>query len=261
MIPTCCITPPKQVAGKKPKPKSTRKGDLSLLDDLNEPEPKITPRNALVKPSPRKALVALVTNEGFFDDEIRSMALKVGVIWGKPWQIPQNVLSRGFVPMTDARAEVPRIESADLPYPKNLQPTHLAWRSKRAGNGVPDFPFNGSVRERLSWWINHSNDTDISSNTIASICAASGVYRDLGGLPFSTNPPKDADDFGRCVRLIERIPEWMNAIWRVGQKEPNFYPIIINWNSLVCLYKNGAFHDCYKGIQKLRGNIPFDWQK
>tara|TARA_Y100000034_G_scaffold136074_1_gene210623 strand:- start:1363 stop:1920 length:558 start_codon:yes stop_codon:yes gene_type:complete len=113
------------------------------------------------------------------------------------------------------------------------------------------FPSQGTIKERLNWWVNHSHDTGISSQTIAYVCADL-TWGEVGGPPFSPSPPLDADDFGRCVRLIERIPEWRDTLWKVGQKHPDFHGIIQRWDELKEMYDAKDYVECSKLIRSLR---------
>lgn len=58
-----------------------------------------------------------------------------------------------------------------------------------------------SIEQRALFWA-LSDDTGISSKTIARWFSLKEMY-----LP--SMPPSDADDRGRCIRLLELIPEWL----------------------------------------------------
>lgn len=57
-----------------------------------------------------------------------------------------------------------------------------------------------TVERRALFWA-MSGDTGISSEAICSHFTGNPVLR--------SSPPSDADDRGRCIRLLELIPEWL----------------------------------------------------
>lgn len=56
------------------------------------------------------------------------------------------------------------------------------------------------VEQRALFWA-LSGDTGISSEALAQHMTGGGSRR--------MSPPSDADDRGRCIRLLEIIPEWI----------------------------------------------------
>lgn len=60
-----------------------------------------------------------------------------------------------------------------------------------------------SIHERAFEWL-LSGDTGISSETL---CAYMLGIEKKG--PFGNQAPSDAADRGRCIRLLQRIPEWV----------------------------------------------------
>lgn len=48
--------------------------------------------------------------------------------------------------------------------------------------------------------------------------------------------PSDADDLGRCIRLLDRIPEWQSRIGEVGEVFPPWRRLVDDWERLVKMY-------------------------
>lgn len=65
----------------------------------------------------------------------------------------------------------------------------------------PTFCHGKTVEQRALYWA-LSTDTGVSSETLAR-----QMLHLSGG--FYSGPPSDADDRGRCIRLLELIPEWL----------------------------------------------------
>lgn len=93
--------------------------------------------------------------------------------------------------------------------------------SRKVVNGVEVCPncekptacHGKTVEERALFW-SLTNDTGISSKTIVA---------HMLGTPktdvFGMMPPSDASDRGRCIRLLELIPEWIPRLQELAQNE------------------------------------------
>lgn len=85
--------------------------------------------------------------------------------------------------------------------------------------GVPSCPnckkptalHNSSVEKRVASWA-LSDDTGTSSKTLCRFMAGlQGTGRGY------ESPPADADDRGRCIRLLELIPEWIERLPEIAK--------------------------------------------
>lgn len=65
----------------------------------------------------------------------------------------------------------------------------------------PTICHNKPVEQRALFWA-LSGDTGISSEALANHMTGNAVRN-------SFMPPSDADDRGRCIRLLELVPEWI----------------------------------------------------
>lgn len=89
------------------------------------------------------------------------------------------------------------------------------------------------VEQRALFWA-LSGDTGISSEAIARHMTGSGP-----GSKFGMQPPSDASDRGRCIRLLELIPEWLPRLGEMVKydKEDKQDGFIIN-SSGISAYDN-----------------------
>lgn len=80
-----------------------------------------------------------------------------------------------------------------------------------------------SIEQRALFWA-LSGDTGVSSETLA---------RHMTGEPHSgfSSPPSDASDRGRCIRLLELIPEWIPRLQELAREKPT-EGIVINSSGL-----------------------------
>jgi hypothetical protein len=68
-------------------------------------------------------------------------------------------------------------------------------------------------------------DTGISSKFMYSVLLQTGES-------IQNYPPGDGYDFGRCHRLIKRFPELRDKLHLVSEANPQWGPIISNWEAL-----------------------------
>lgn len=83
----------------------------------------------------------------------------------------------------------------------------------------PTICHGASVEQRALYWA-ASDDTGISSKTILA---------HMTGVPANwTSPPSDVDDRGRCIRLLELIPEWIPRLPELAKDERPSNAIVIS---------------------------------
>lgn len=92
------------------------------------------------------------------------------------------------------------------------------------------------MNQRAIKWVS-GNDTGISSKTIwtAMMDGVDGPQR-LGG---NYDIPYDPDDFGRCFRLLQLLPEWRENMAKIVAAFPAWKPIVDAWSDLETLYVKG----------------------
>ena len=77
-----------------------------------------------------------------------------------------------------------------------------------------------------------SDDTGVSSQTMAAIAIGAGDPRNFGA-------PYDADDFGRCYRLVKACPFIREHFGAIARVVPRFAPILAEWDELCALHERG----------------------
>ena len=89
-------------------------------------------------------------------------------------------------------------------------------------------------RRVISWLL--SDDTGASS---LSICAH------MLGEPCEGYAPSDCSDLGRCLRLLDLVPEWTPRLHEMATYGPDWKGLIDQWEQIVHLYHN-------------EGGVPFN---
>ncbi|MXS82249.1 hypothetical protein [Nitrosomonas oligotropha] len=84
------------------------------------------------------------------------------------------------------------------------------------------------TKEKIIHWL-LADDTGVSSIAIAS--------KMTGREPlYGYGVPHDQDDFGRCHRLLEAIPEFMVRIEEMAECSPQWAVLVKHWHELTQLY-------------------------
>jgi hypothetical protein len=89
----------------------------------------------------------------------------------------------------------------------------------------------------LEAWL-ASDDIGSSSLFIASILAPADItFPKRGERKSRADYPSDADDFGRCHRLLQVMPEWRDQLDQVARAGgPVWARLVANWEELTALY-------------------------
>ncbi|MBE3065154.1 MAG: hypothetical protein IMZ54_12320 [Acidobacteria bacterium] len=99
-------------------------------------------------------------------------------------------------------------------------------------------------------WL-RGTDTGISSRTIVATLAAHPAAADLCGKGY----PYDPDDFGRCYRLLKKIPEWRPRIFEMAPVSRQWEALVSHWAELEALYEeespSGACPKLYARMKEL----------
>lgn len=93
------------------------------------------------------------------------------------------------------------------------------------------FQLTPEITIKIARWF-ASDYTGVSSETIASIALGMTEPERHGW-----DMPYDSGDFGRCYRLIKKIPELRDVLPRVAELCPQWKPIVEIWDELVALYE------------------------
>lgn len=88
------------------------------------------------------------------------------------------------------------------------------------------------------------DDTGVSSLTIYSVMTGVRVRH--------TGVPLDADDFGRCHRLLGLFPEWRARLGEVAARYPEWRGLVDAWGDLESLHEQGDEQGLYLRILSMR---------
>lgn len=85
-----------------------------------------------------------------------------------------------------------------------------------------------SVNEKAMWWLNNGH-VGQSSKTMWNCF--------MGNTKFPVNHPYDPDDFSRCYKLLEAVPEWKNDLSKLKPLSKAWSNLVDNWDKLTEMYE------------------------
>ncbi len=90
-------------------------------------------------------------------------------------------------------------------------------------------PLDTSIGTRANWWVNRGA---IGTSSLTIWAVFTGLSNPHGRSAY----PLDPDDFSRCRKLLDLIPEWRNDLALVAAKHPWFQPFADRWDEFDRLY-------------------------
>lgn len=95
---------------------------------------------------------------------------------------------------------------------------------------IPDM--KSSTRERMDFWLKYG-EQGTSSKAI--------FQRMAGHFEMSyLSHPHDPDDFKRCYKLLEIIPEWKESFHLMKDVSPIWNRLVENWDTLTNMYERNV---------------------
>jgi len=98
-----------------------------------------------------------------------------------------------------------------------------------------------TARIAMDWLLN-SGDTGLSSEAIARHMLGLESH---GRRPWAY--PLDPADMGRCLRLLELIPEWMPRLHEMASYCPEWAALIARWDEIAASMRDEVGIDWSKG--------------
>ena len=109
---------------------------------------------------------------------------------------------------------------------------------------------SAEVRNRAYAWLT-GGKTGLSSQTMCLYFLSGEIPKNVGDFP-GVYAPADAGDLGRCLDLLEKVPEWRVRIDEMKEVSPQWAALVPIWGKLEELYGDGKpgarRNECYKVI-------------
>lgn len=110
----------------------------------------------------------------------------------------------------------------------------------------PKVDLSKELLDRAYHWVS-VGETGLSSKTMWS-CLMS-LERN-----YPVHHPHDPDDFSRCYKLLELIPEWKSQISKLKRLSPEWNRLVDNWNELTEMWEKKD-SSMYKFMRKIIDNL------
>ena len=98
-----------------------------------------------------------------------------------------------------------------------------------------------NVKEKAMWWISNGH-VGMSSKTMWNCL--------IGNKDFPLNHPYDPDDFSRCYKLLEAVPEWKNELNKLKTLSKAWKNFVENWDKLTEMFEENCRTD-WKNSKKI----------
>lgn len=89
------------------------------------------------------------------------------------------------------------------------------------------------------WFV--SGDTGISSKSIAAVMCGANVQK------IEDYPPADPSDLGRCLRLLEKFPEWKPRMHEMAAVSKRWAHVLPHWDNAAAIMADEVGIDWSKG--------------
>lgn len=107
-----------------------------------------------------------------------------------------------------------------------------------------------SIGQKLDWWISNGQ---VGASSKTMWCCFKGQTN------FSISHPYDPDDFSRCYRLLESVPELKKELHRLKPLSQSWSNLVDNWDKLTEMFEqnekeqweNASKIGMYQFMQKL----------
>ena len=90
------------------------------------------------------------------------------------------------------------------------------------------------VEQKALWWI-ANGQVGLSSKTMWQHFMDQPIVR--------LNHPHDPDDFSRCYKLLEAVPEWKPRILELSVRSKSWKNLAENWNKLTKMFEENERND------------------
>lgn len=92
----------------------------------------------------------------------------------------------------------------------------------------PEADQSQGIKEKAMWWI--ANGFVGNSSKTMWNCL-------MGNSEFPVNHPYDPDDFSRCYKLLQAVPEWKNELQKLKTLSKAWSNLVDNWDKLTEMYE------------------------
>lgn len=98
----------------------------------------------------------------------------------------------------------------------------------------PEVDQSQDVTEKAMWWIANGH-VGLSSKTMWNCL--------MGNKDFPIHHPYDPDDFSRCYKLLETVPEWKKELDKLRKLSTPWNNLVDNWDTLTSMYEKNIKED------------------
>lgn len=105
----------------------------------------------------------------------------------------------------------------------------------------PEVDQSKETYEKAMFWI-ANGEQGLSSKTMWNCL--------MGNKNFQVNYPHDPDDFKRCYKLLQTVPEWKNELHKLKPLSIQWNNLVDNWDKLTEMYEQNL-KDNWKNYKEI----------
>lgn len=86
-----------------------------------------------------------------------------------------------------------------------------------------------TTEERMEFWLTYG-ERGSSSETMFQVISGKEIRKS------ATHHPLDPDDFSRCFKLLDTLPEWKGELYKMKSVSESWSALVDNWSKLNEMY-------------------------
>jgi len=103
---------------------------------------------------------------------------------------------------------------------------------------------NKTIEQNAMWWL-ANGEHGISSKTIFKY-----LGKKFGMQIQYEGHPKDPDDFKRCYKLLQAVPQWKDELHKMKEVSPAWANLVDNWDRITQMYEQNEKEE-WKNYKKV----------
>lgn len=104
---------------------------------------------------------------------------------------------------------------------------------------------NGKTEEEnANWWLNNGEHGISSKTMFKYLCSFYKI-----AISYESTP-SDPDDFKRCYKLLQAVPQWKSELHKMKSVSPVWAKLVDNWDKLTEMYEQNVRED-WKNYKKV----------
>lgn len=102
---------------------------------------------------------------------------------------------------------------------------------------INETPLEKTVAQNANWWALHGEQGSSSKTMFNHFVVGTDVRPLELDRPCA---PSDPDDFKRCYKLLQAVPQWKQRLFELKTISPVWSALVDNWDKLTAMYEQNV---------------------